>query len=398
MRAEDQETRRLLQSGVTVRQITTSDLFCLNPNEQIDRARRELEILDIDQAPLAEAPIRRSVRLHDLIDAAGTVASLAVPIRVDEVVAGSTGLASLLPRFAERDHFYVLDGDGIQGIVTRADLQLPPVSMAVLGLVISLEMALTELIATYSHGSWLEQMQNGRRTKLLERFDEARRANTEITELECLDLIDRFDLVGRISPLGEALGIASGNQADKVRKRVEKLRNPLAHGGSVIGAHEDFDETLRTIDVVQDLAERAWALVAHSPFVWDAYAGTQITPLAATPASLLSDRSEGQLVHIITAHNPNGRPRSKPANDLANERLRLHLAEVGEAIEEVECGSSSGSWMERSFAVTGLSRAVAVEAARRFGQRAIFEIDGDELRVVSCHSAAVEREREWPGG
>lgn len=156
----------------------------------------------------------------------GTIASVAGPIRVDEVVAGSTGLASLLPRFAERDHLYVLDGDGIQGVVTRADLQLPPVSMAVLGLVVSLEMALTELIATYSHGSWLEQMQDGRRKKLLERFDRARRANAEITELECLDLTDRFDLVGRISPLGEALGIASPNRADKVRKRNREATQP----------------------------------------------------------------------------------------------------------------------------------------------------------------------------
>ena len=397
MRAEDQATRRLLQSGVTVHQITTSDLFCLDPNEQIDRARRELEILDIDQAPLNEAPIWRSVRLHDLQDAAGIVASVAEPIRVDEVVAGSTGLASLLPRFAERDHFYVLDGDGIQGIVTRADLQLPPVSMAVLGLVVSLEMALTDLIATYSHGSWLEEMQDGRREKLLERFEKTQRANAEITELECLDLIDRFDLVGRISALGDALGLTSTNQVEKAKKRVEKLRNPLAHGGSLIGAHEDFDETLRTIDFVQELAARAWGLVVSSPFVWDAYATTRIAPLAPTSASLLSDEGRNGLVHIITAYNPNGRPRSQPANDLANERLRLHLAEVAEAIEEVECGSSSGRWMERSFAATGLSRTRAVEAARRFGQRAIFEIEGDELRVVGCESGAVEREREWPG-
>ena len=39
-------------------------------------------------------------------------------------MAGSTGLASLLPRFAERD------GDGIQGIVTRADLQFSGITQA----------------------------------------------------------------------------------------------------------------------------------------------------------------------------------------------------------------------------------------------------------------------------
>lgn len=326
-----------------------------------------------------------------------SIASVAEPIRVDEVVAGSTGLASLLPRFAERDHFYVLDGDGIQGIVTRADLQLPPVSMAVLGLVVSLEMALTELIATYSHGSWLDEMQDGRRKKLLDRFDKARRANAEITALECLDLIDRFDLVSRIAPLGEALDLTSTNQVEMTKKRVEKLRNPLAHGGNVIGAHGDFDETLRTIGVVQDLAERAWALVASSPFVWDAYARTKITPSTPTAASLPDSVAEGLLVHVISGHNPDGRPRPQAANELANERLRRHLFEVAEAIEDVECGSSSGSWVELSFAVTGLSRARAVEVARRFSQRAIFEIEGDELRVINCESGAIERERQLPG-
>ncbi|HEC11221.1 MAG TPA: hypothetical protein ENI86_16905 [Acidimicrobiales bacterium] len=246
-----------------MRQITTSDLFCLEPEADIGEAQRELEARYIDQAPLAETPIRRSVRLLELHDAHGTVDSVARPIKLDEVVAGSTGLACLLPRFAVRDHFYVLGGDGIQGIVTRADLQLPPVSMAVLGLVVSLEMALTELIAIYSHGCWLDIIQDGRRKKLLKRFEHARRANVQITELACLDLIDRFDLVGRISCLREALGIASRKRADKVRKRIEKLRNPLAHGGNIIDAQESFHDTLRTIDELQDLADRAWALVAN---------------------------------------------------------------------------------------------------------------------------------------
>ncbi len=142
MHAEDLAVRQMLQSGVTVRHITTSDLSRLQPEDDIERARTELRSLDLDQAPLAESPISCCVLLEDLKGASGEVASAARAIQIDEVVAGSTGLADLLPRFADRDYFYVLDGGGIGGIVTRADLQLPPVSMAVLGLVISLEIGL----------------------------------------------------------------------------------------------------------------------------------------------------------------------------------------------------------------------------------------------------------------
>jgi hypothetical protein len=46
--------------------------------------------------------------------------------------------------------------------------------------------------------------------------------------------------------------------------------------------------------------------------------------------------------------------------------------------------SPDSNWTEPSFAVHGLSRVEACKLARRLGQRAVFELDADEFRVVSA--------------
>lgn len=348
--------------------------------------------LGLDQTPLDEDPIRRYVRRDDLRLAAGSVSCVARPIRVDEIVSGSAGLARLLPAFRDRQYFYVLEGDGIAGIVTRADLQLPPVSMAVLGVIISFELALTELISVYSHGSWLGALSSTRRNNLLKRFSTAQRNNAEVTELECLDLVDRFELINRLPGLRNDLEFGSNSQVRRLKERIIGIRNPLAHGGSVIGAGGKFDETLDTIEDIQEFGERAWALATNGDFIWEAYARTEIESVG--PDAVLSLAAGGEAAHIITAYNPHSRYQSAEANNLANERLRSLLDETAQSTAIVNCKSPEGPWTEQSFAV-GLTREKALRIARLFGQRAIFEVQGQHLRVIACECGTVRHERPF---
>lgn len=384
MRPEHVAAAELLRSGVTVSHIMTSPLVRLDPNLEAGAAEEELASRGIDQAPLAEDPIHRHVLRDELRGVTGPVADAARPIEVQQVVAATTGLAHLLPAFRQTTHFYVLDRDGITGIVTRADLQLPPVSMAVLGIVTSLELALTELIDVYSHGSWLPLLPAARRAELEKRFDQRQRNNAEITRLECLDLVDRFEIVGRLQRLRRDLDLPRKRDASKLKKRILTLRNPLAHGGSVIGAHDDFDETLTIIDDVQNLGGLAWGLLSEGVFIWEVYAQTRIEPEA--PERFADLLASGPTVHVLTAHNPHSRRPSDTANALANEQLRCLLVKKAKLMEAVSCRSAEGEWAEPSFAVTGLARETAIELARLFSQRAIFEIEGPTLRVIDCRT------------
>jgi hypothetical protein len=53
--------------------------------------------------------------------------------------------------------------------------------------------------------------------------------------------------------------------------------------------------------------------------------------------------------------------------------------------------SVDGTWSEDSFLVGGTTRATAAELGRQFGQRAMFELDHDDLLVVGCRDATVVR-------
>lgn len=256
---------RTLQEAVLVADIASWNLFTIDADGAVNDALEEMESRGLDRAPITEAPIHRAVTLIDLRQGASTVKTCAVPITAEEIVSGESALGPLLTRFKQREFFYLLGEKGVEGIVTRADLQRLPVSMAVLGAIILLERALTSLISAYSHGSWAEKLQIKRRKEVGNRFDDLRTNEIEIEEIECLDLSDRFDLVLKISPLREDLGI-SLSKCRNLKTKTLRIRDQLAHGGGLLQASTDLNSSLTTLDEVQNLLERAQELVEDSSF------------------------------------------------------------------------------------------------------------------------------------
>lgn len=104
-------------------------------------------------------------------------------------------------------------------------------------------------------------------------------------------------------------------------------------------------------------------------------------------------------VHVITAFDPMGRPTSSADNAFAQHELFAELDREQRRWRPGVGAVPDGGHHEISAVVWGWGRAQAREAGARHQQRAVYEIDGDELRVVACDDESVtSRPRSHPPG
>jgi hypothetical protein len=116
--------------------------------------------------------------------------------------------------------------------------------------------------------------------------------------------------------------------------------------------------------------------------------------LAAYSSAIVTDLQGNELagttslpfpLFIITAQNPYS-IKTSAINDTLHEYLQDYLATHFPAVqwEEAIGRSQDGQWKETSLAISGLSREQAVNIGRAFAQWAIFKLDSQGLKVVSC--------------
>lgn len=88
---------------------------------------------------------------------------------------------------------------------------------------------------------------------------------------------------------------------------------------------------------------------------------------------------------IVTAWNPGILRPSGAVNKAANRQLEAALKESGRKYFPA-CGHSQDkSYMEPSFAVSGITPRAAVGLGRAFGQAAVFYWDGSNARLLWCN-------------
>ncbi|TVR55024.1 MAG: DUF3293 domain-containing protein [Gemmatimonadales bacterium] len=101
--------------------------------------------------------------------------------------------------------------------------------------------------------------------------------------------------------------------------------------------------------------------------------------------------SQEVALHVITAFNPFSERRSLEENQAANRELEGILTQAEKTHWPAVNRAPNGDWEEPGFAVEGLTREEARKLGRRFGQHAVFEIQGNELRIVACFEERVLR-------
>lgn len=119
-----------------------------------------------------------------------------------------------------------------------------------------------------------------------------------------------------------------------------------------------------------------------------AYASTHCVVVRDGVRSLLAGPDPDPLpaapLYVITAENPGSTPFPELENAARNAELATELRARGWTVWAALGEAADGSWAESGYAVAGAGRDAVVALGARFGQRAVFELDDAEQRIVGC--------------
>jgi hypothetical protein len=120
---------------------------------------------------------------------------------------------------SEYERVYVVLRRGVSGIITRADLRKPPVRLLIFGLVSLLDMHLSYWTRElFPNDSWREQLTEARQTKVAELLAARKLRNEEISEIDCLQLCDKRDILVGNEQARTTLDLGSKKKATKTLK------------------------------------------------------------------------------------------------------------------------------------------------------------------------------------
>ena len=100
-------------------------------------------------------------------------------------------------------------------------------------------------------------------------------------------------------------------------------------------------------------------------------------------------------VIVPTAWNPGSLPRTADANAAAEQALAAELRTGRLPVLPAEGLGPDTGWCERGAAVVGMDLAEAVELGVRYGQRALYRLDGSGAEVVGCLERGRALWRPW---
>ena len=190
------------------------------------------------------------VRQEDLGE--GVCADFLCPFDADEVVSDSAGIPELVMRLNSRARVFVTVLGQVGGIVTKTDLQKPPVRMWLFGIITIIEMGLTRLIkSAYPDGSWRECISEGRLQKAEALLEERRRRHQDLDLLDCLQFSDRGQIVLRNEELRNRAGFVSRKRGEQTVGELEALRNNLAHSQDIIAC--DWEIIVKMVEYLDKL-------------------------------------------------------------------------------------------------------------------------------------------------
>lgn len=157
------------------------------------------------------------------------------PFHDSQVILDSAPIAEVVLRLKDAPRLFVSLLGRVGGIVTRSDLQKPPVRMWLFGMVTLMEMRFSRLIERYCPGDeWKPFLSEARVQKAEELLAERARRNQDLGLLDCLQFADKGQIVARSERLRGMTQFTSRRQIEEATKLLERLRNNLAHSQDIV--------------------------------------------------------------------------------------------------------------------------------------------------------------------
>jgi len=173
-----------------------------------------------------------------------------------EVIAADADLSQTIRALSRRQRLFVTAFGKVNGIVTWTDLQKPPVRMWLFGVITLIEMAFTQMIATwFPDDAWIRLVSQSRLSKAETLLAERRRLNDggTVQLLDCLQFSDKGQILVKDEDARRVMGLQSKREGDRLIRDLGRLRDSLAHSQDIVthgwevivAMAEQIDEILR---------------------------------------------------------------------------------------------------------------------------------------------------------
>jgi hypothetical protein len=157
------------------------------------------------------------------------------PFDEAEVAPADASFPTIIALLRDRPRLFLTSFGQVGGIVSRSDLQKPPVRMWLFGMVTIVEMGFVRLIESrFPDDTWQERVSDKRLEKAKALLEERQRRNQELGLMDCLQFSDKGQIVVRDEQLRNQVGFVSRRRGEETIKAVEALRNSLAHSQDIL--------------------------------------------------------------------------------------------------------------------------------------------------------------------
>ena len=163
------------------------------------------------------------------------------------LISDSTPISNIFGVLTSRNFVFILYGKSIVGIITKADINKPPVRIFLFGVISLFEMHLNWWINHfYSNKSWQDVISDSRIKDARAIYEERKGDNQDLSLLECLQFCDKRDILVKSDGFISKFHF-SETLFDTFVTRVEKIRNELAHSQYSISSNIEWSVFVETI-------------------------------------------------------------------------------------------------------------------------------------------------------
>ena len=157
------------------------------------------------------------------------------PFSESEVVFEGASFPRVLEALIDSRYCFVSILGSVGAIVSRSDVEKPPVRMWLFGMITILEMFVTRSVQElYPDGSWAEEVSEGRLRKAQGLQKERERRGQSVDLLDCLQLSDKAAVLMKKEAMREDFGFESRREGERAIQELASLRNDLAHAQDIV--------------------------------------------------------------------------------------------------------------------------------------------------------------------
>ena len=387
------DLKKFAEEAIRIEYFATmdEDLTTVKTNQPIIEVLAEMKANDFDIVPVIQGQkilgyveknyLESFSKTHEFIGDITDIPKMSQAKVIDLNNPESNSLEKAFKYLYCHRWFFVKRDKTIVGIVTLDDLKKSIVSLYVLSKLLMVEAGLRRLWGTYTNTPTPDTS-----------IDKDESFWTIIEDVKTQYHDNNEKII-------KNLGYTFDSFNDLTKDIMLKLRNTIAHGGSVLSfaneKEKGIEEVIECIWEIDKLLEAITKLTQNRDQVWKAFEKSYIFTKGQVKEYWVGVNTVDlpknlQLpVYVISAENPSeevlseekNKVRTKAIRDVLNYR-KFKSSNRKWEYTEVVGQSPDERWNQDSFAVGGINKEEACKLAKMFGQRAVFELTQDYIRVI----------------